>query len=329
MARSRRGKGEGAIYQLSDGRWRAALSMGFDPLSGKRIRKLFTGKTKREVQDRLQAALAVHPTSNTVVRLTVQAWLDHWLELIRPTVELATWDSYSKHVRILKPFLRGQITELKPTQIEQLYTQLLEAYSPAMVRKLGVSLSVAMNAAVRRGVITSNPTKGIRRPKSARKKIETLTAEETKAVLAVCGEYRLGVCIAVMLDTGFGPGEVLALDWPDFDGASLSCTKSQEDVAGKRKVKTPKNKHRVRRIPIMPETVARLHKHREAMIAEGLDVKDGPIFMNLHGERQANKYLRACTWLPILKKAGITRNITLYALRHTMATLLLQAGVHP
>ena len=50
----RRGKGEGSIIQLSDGRWRAYLTVGYGPNGPQR--KYFYAKTRREVQDKLADA---------------------------------------------------------------------------------------------------------------------------------------------------------------------------------------------------------------------------------------------------------------------------------
>jgi len=46
-----RGHGEGSIYQRSDGRWAASITLGG------RKRKTFYGKTRREVQEKLRVAL--------------------------------------------------------------------------------------------------------------------------------------------------------------------------------------------------------------------------------------------------------------------------------
>lgn len=57
MSRKRkRGNGEGSIYQLQDGRWRAAISIGKDS-NGKPKRKIFTKATRHEVRDELTKAL--------------------------------------------------------------------------------------------------------------------------------------------------------------------------------------------------------------------------------------------------------------------------------
>lgn len=52
MARKRRGRREGGIYQRADGLWVASVSLGYSP-TGKRRRKVVYGKTKAEVQEKL------------------------------------------------------------------------------------------------------------------------------------------------------------------------------------------------------------------------------------------------------------------------------------
>ena len=55
MQKRKRGQNEGSIYKMADGRWRAAVSVGWR--DGKRMRKVFTAKTRRDVQDKLTIAL--------------------------------------------------------------------------------------------------------------------------------------------------------------------------------------------------------------------------------------------------------------------------------
>src|SRR5262249_56088286 len=52
----RRGRGEGSIQQLEDGRWKAWLSLGKNA-AGKRRRMALYGKTKQEVQKKLRELL--------------------------------------------------------------------------------------------------------------------------------------------------------------------------------------------------------------------------------------------------------------------------------
>src|SRR3954451_22657330 len=55
LVMSRRGQNEGSIYRRKDGRWVGSLNVGVT--DGKRRRKDFYGKTRREVQEQLTAAL--------------------------------------------------------------------------------------------------------------------------------------------------------------------------------------------------------------------------------------------------------------------------------
>ena len=48
---TRRTNGEGSVYQMKDGRYGAACSLGKDE-NGKRVRHVETGKTEQEVIDK-------------------------------------------------------------------------------------------------------------------------------------------------------------------------------------------------------------------------------------------------------------------------------------
>ena len=51
----KRGQGEGSIYKRADGRWAAAINLGYE--NGKLKRKTFYGATREEVKSKLVAAL--------------------------------------------------------------------------------------------------------------------------------------------------------------------------------------------------------------------------------------------------------------------------------
>ena len=73
---ARRGHGEGSIYQRSDGRWAASISLE----GGKR--KTFYGKTRKAVQEQLKTAL--HQQQQGILatgpQQKVEQFLQHWLE---------------------------------------------------------------------------------------------------------------------------------------------------------------------------------------------------------------------------------------------------------
>ena len=53
--RRKRGQGEGSIYKRKDGLWAAAVNLGYE--EGKLQRKVYYGKTRDEVSNKLIAAL--------------------------------------------------------------------------------------------------------------------------------------------------------------------------------------------------------------------------------------------------------------------------------
>ena len=77
----RRGHGEDAIYfDAAKNRYVGAISVGFGP-DGKRIRRKVTGRTKKEVRDKLKAAHAeLDRGLHTSATYTVQQAVDDWLE---------------------------------------------------------------------------------------------------------------------------------------------------------------------------------------------------------------------------------------------------------
>ena len=60
---NRRANGEGSIYQLPNGKWRGAVSVGYT-VAGKRVRKTVTARTKQLVAKRLDELKATLADTN-------------------------------------------------------------------------------------------------------------------------------------------------------------------------------------------------------------------------------------------------------------------------
>src|SRR5579883_808791 len=72
----KRGNGEGSIYQRGDGKWVASITLD----NGKR--KVFYGKTRKEVKDKLTTALHEQQLGMLIMAgpRTVAQFLTDWLE---------------------------------------------------------------------------------------------------------------------------------------------------------------------------------------------------------------------------------------------------------
>lgn len=327
-SRSRRGRSEGSIYQRPDGLWVVSVSLGIH--GGRRVRRVAYGKTKKEAHEKLQNLRLQSGTGAEVWQMQLAEWLHRWLKLIEPNVEPGTLVPYRRHcVKHIIPRIGGaKVQKLRPMDVEALYAELLKAgHSAALVRKIGTTLTVALNHAVTSQVITANPATTVRKPKASRPIVEVLDVGQANQLIAACAGMPLGTAFILILDSGIRPGECLALTWKDVDfaGKRISVTKSLEQSGRIKRPKTPKS---IRQLDLTPATMDELNRHRKAMLAAGADVRSGPVFLDDEGSAPLPGSLQRKYLLPILAKAGLP-SYGVYALRHTCATVLLAAGVNP
>jgi integrase len=324
--RKRRGRGEGGIrYRADKGLWVSEVRTG----AGKR--RTVYGKTKQEVQDRLRRlhndiASGIGTEASS---LTVGQWLARWLEIVKPTVEPGTYEPYARHVRLhLTPHIGNvKLVKLSKSHIREWYAKLASGgMSAAMQRKVGTTLTIALNQAVRDDLLPGNPALKIKKPKAQKPDIAPLDPEQVIAFLQAARTDRLFAFYRTALDSGARPGELFALLWPDvdFEGQFITINKSLENIGGRLRVKAAKTAKSRRRVDLSAETIKALVEHRKQMLAEGHIA--GPVFCASCGGYLRIDNLRFYSFLPILEKAGLSER-RLYDLRHTCATLLLLADV--
>ena len=98
---AKRGQGEGSISKRPDGTWWARITVGKTP-DGKQKRKAFYGKTRKEVQEKLTAALN-DINNNTYIepsKITVEQWMYIWLrDYKKNSVKPKTYAAYEAHIR--------------------------------------------------------------------------------------------------------------------------------------------------------------------------------------------------------------------------------------
>jgi len=156
MPRMRRGHGEGSIYQQTDGRWTAAITLE------NRKRKVFYGKTRKEVQEKLKQALHEQQqgTLITAPQQTVGQFLVDWLENThKKSVRPRTYERYQEAIRLhLVPVLGGyQLLKLSAQHVQAFYTKKLnEGLSPTTVIYFHSVLHNALDTAVKWGLVSRN-----------------------------------------------------------------------------------------------------------------------------------------------------------------------------
>jgi len=335
---TKRGQNEGSIYKRKDGRWTAVVNLGY--VGGKRRRKAFYGKTRKEVQDKLVEALRARQQNLPLApeRQILKQFLERWLEQsARPTLRPRTYEGYRDHVNnhIVPALGHIRLARLSPEDIQQfLNDKLATGLSPRTVQYMHAVLRRALNQAVKWGYLVRNAATLVDRPRSEAYEIEPLTPEQARKFLEAVKGDRLEALYRVALALGLRKGEALGLRWEDvdFDSAQLSVRYSMQRIDGKLQLVETKTKRSRRTISMPDSVVSALRQHRarqlqERLLAGGKWQDTGLVFTTTIGTpidgRKVSGHFKA-----ILKEAGLPQK-RFHDLRHTCASLLLAQGVHP
>jgi integrase len=327
MARKRRGRGEGSIYEEADGRWTGVVSFGINPATGKRRRRKVHGKTKQEVQAKLRELQGKGP--GEPCRLTVGQFMTRWLEnTAREKIGEGTYERYKRIVdQRIAPHLGGlRLADLTAFHVEDFYADLKRKPVGAASRhQAGMVLSTALKHAVRLRLIPANPAAEVAKPRPEEREMTILTDEQVRVFLTAACRSRYYALFALAIATGMRQGELLALRWPDvdFENNTVTVRRTVLRVKGRHVVKEPKTKASRRTITVPAFAVDALHAHRKKMLARGF--ADRPVFCSLTGGTMSAQNLRKRTFKPILARAGLP-DIRFHDLRHTHASTLLSKG---
>ena len=329
---SRRTKGEGNIQQLPNGRFKARMS--YIDAGGQRHQPTAYFDTKRDALAWLHEQHDKHNKGQLADsgKRTAGQWLEEWLTIKKPQVELRSWNNLETHVRLhLAPAIgRTPLAKLRPAHVAAMYSTLEEkGTSAAMRKKVGVTLSMALADAMRMQYIASNPAKAVRKPKAKEPDIHPLDAEQTRGFLAASASDRLHALYVLALDTGMRQGELFGLHWPevDFESGVVTVKQSLEERNGQHRLKEPKTKASRRRIQVTPAALLALNQHRQRMLAAGLYRAEGPVFVDTEGHWLRKPNVRRRSFEKILKRAGLPP-IRSHDLRHTAATQMLLSGIN-
>jgi integrase len=101
----KRGQREGSIYQMKDGRWRAAISIGWKRNEKGEVvwqRRVITATTRQSVHDQMTSVLRDQQRGININqgKQTVGQFLADWLEnTSKPSTRPKTYRSYEQMVR--------------------------------------------------------------------------------------------------------------------------------------------------------------------------------------------------------------------------------------
>jgi integrase len=265
----KRGQGEGSIYQMKDGRWRAAVSVGYR--DGKLQRKTFTSSTRGEVAEALKKALRDQQQGINIMpdRVTVHAHLQRWLtDIVKPSCSFKTHQTYEDLVeKHLAPGLgKIRLTKLTTAEVQRFLNEKHNAgLSPKTVKHIRDCLRAALNVAVNDwDLIPRNPASKAKPPRPEKKDLQVFDFGQAKQFLDLVADHRLHALFSVALCLGPRQGEVLGLKWAnvDFENGSLRIDGALKRIEGKLIKGETKREASNRTIPLPAVTMTALRRHR-------------------------------------------------------------------
>ena len=336
---TKKANGSGTIRKRADGRWEGKYTLGYDPKTGKLIRKSVYGKTQKEVRLALSKIVSEMDSGTYAEpsKMKVSQWLDEWLTSYTMNIKPATRSAYKEHIRVhIKPSLGDiPLKQLSTRDIQQLYTNLLKEreLSPKTVRNIHGVLHRTLEQAKLLGYIRVNPADAAVTPRVEKKQVETLDAEDIGKFLAAIRGTKYEYPLFVAVFTGLRQGELLGLTWDcvDFEHGMLLINKQHNRVKGDTEFRFASLKNDKARVLTVADEVIdvlKLQKHRQeswaAALGNGWENPDNLVFTTEFGQYINNKILYQ-NFKRIAKKLG-KPDLRFHDLRHTYAVNSLRAG---
>jgi integrase len=329
----------GTIKSRSPGSYRIRYSLGRDPVSGKRRFATATVRgTRKEAEQELVRLLRTVHTGEHVdpSRVTVGDWLGLWVNSTRAEVSPKTHERYAEIVRCyLVPALGTiRLQRLTASHIQKGYNEFSRSPSPRTRRHIHRILKSALARAVEQQALARNPADALKRlPKVEPKPITVLTVEQSTRLLQAIRHTTTYWPVLIALATGMRRGEILALRWGnvDLDKGVVRVVESLEQTrkTGLRFKSTKTDRARAVTLPRFAAEELRHWRSQQAQALLVLGIRQGAETLVCARQDGRPKAPESLTHDYLIGRAKDVPRVRFHDLRHSHATQLLTAGVHP
>lgn len=293
-----------ATFRKRGDRWQVQIRrVGQPTLSRSFISKSDAQRWARHMEAELDATLLPHDYRRLETTTLADILFRYRREII-PTkrgsnIETIIIDAFQRN-----PIADLKLSRLRPLDFAEYRDARLKAVRPStLLRELAI-VQHAIDVAMKEWgyPLSSNPVKGIRKPKLGAGRDRRVSKEEISLLLDEARQSRnrhLAPAITLAVETGMRRGELLAMQWSDLD-------------LDQRTLLIPKTKNgHPRRIPLTSKAAATL----EALRGEG---ESRPLPISEDSLKKA--------WQRLLKRAGVS-DLRFHDLRHEAVSRFFELGL--
>lgn len=306
----------------------------------------------RQAEDRIREIIRRHKAGE-LIRAgadSFETFINEWLQSKKLSVSETSYNSYCQIVDLYirpSPLRKLLLARINADDVQRLYNRLREKnqLSVVTIRQAHRVLGMIFKLAVERKKLTGSPMVGVKLPKESddedTKPSKAMTADQVLKFLEAAAGSRFERLFHLAFHVGCRPGELLALKWDDLNHHSKTLRIDQSIVWRKgggvvrdvnwylKKTKTKLSRRTIAVTdPILGILAEQKRCQLEARLKAGrLWMDHGFIFTTEIGAPWAGWHLRK-DFKTILKKAGLPWNFSLYSARHSVASLLIEAGVN-
>ena len=271
-------------------------------------------------------------------------YLQKWLLQAKPTIAKTTFKGYRTMLdgRISRYFTELNVTlgEVTPQHIQDFHQTIFdEGHTPNTVIHYHAVLRKALQTAVKKEIIDSNPADKVDRPKKNVYQAQFYSAEEMMTLFDAVSDDPLEICVKLAAYYGLRRSEVLGLKWDAINleqrTISIKHKVIEDEVDGKTMAvgeDVLKTKSSFRTLPLLPsvEKLLLAEKEKQEMYRKLFKRSYCRDYLDYICLDQTGKLMRPnyvtdhFSW--VLQKFDL-KKIRFHDLRHSCASLLLASGI--
>ncbi len=337
----RRKNGQGTIRERTDGRWEGRIVVGYDEL-GRPKTKNVTAKTKTECIEKLEKlkeSIGVTEITKCKPDMKFGEWMEFWYQnYCKVAIRSQTRENYERmiHNQIVPRIGQYQLNQITTGTLERLYAYLKtdgrltrrealgEGLSNAVVRRVHALCRASLEKAKIEGLIHQNPAVHCKLPPRKSSEIQVLTTDEMQRLLIQAKEEGFYEMFLLELSTGLRRGELLGLQWDDFnlETGELKVNRQVRYYKKELEIMPLKTKASYRTIILPPPLVEILRDYRKRVFYSKW------LFPSPNKQQDVPRDPSSCRKrLSDLLQRANCKHVPFHALRHTFATQALRYGM--